>query len=1163
MNQTLRMFVCLLAVSLAFLWPAYATAQVSTAEIMGTVVDASGGVIPGATVTLKNLNTGNTRTSPTNEVGVYVFTLLPIGDYSLTVELNGFKTYTVPKVNLAAGDKTRVDAKMQIGGISETVEVNAESVGLIQTDNATLGGVLTTRPVQDLPLDGRQVMKLAQLLPGGTEGAQSSMQMGNRPDDRRVTFSVVANGQIEGFNYYLIDGMDNIERTIGTIGVKPSVDALSEVKVTTNLYSADTGRTGGAVINMLTKSGTNGFHGSLYEYLRNDIFDAKNYFNIPQAGNPLAGVKPKYRQNQFGGSIGGPIIKNKLFFFGDYEGLRVVQGVTAQTPVPTPCMLGRVACNGVQQIGNFSELLPNAIIYDVSQSKPTPFTNNIIPLNRISSISKNYAALWPTSAASSCTPTSGTCLFVNSPVRTQQGDSFDTRIDSTMGTKDTLFVRYTFNQFYTFTPGVLPKTNVAGLDIYPGGNQGSATQGADGFPGPTHQRSQGGAAGYTHTFRPTLVMDAGLGFLRYRSSSEPLNYGQNVNTAFGGPPVNVSEQSSGLAPVLFNNGGYGGVGDAQFLPTQYWDTTYLLKGGLNWTKGHHIIKSGGSFISRRFSNYQSSYPKGSFSYSSQQTNSTEGGQGGTGGNSFASLLLGYPVTQSRNLTLIAPQLRVWEYAAYVQDDWRLTGNLTVNLGIRWDLFTKYHEKHNQISSFDPTDPATLAGGQVLVAGQGGVSEAVNISNQYTNFAPRLGIAWSLGKGFVLRGGFGLTFYPNQIASPASLKSFPFVSNVTINTPLGQPGTSLPQFGDPFPPATGISTCLVAACGATTRGISVPSNTTQKLTDAKIYQYNVTMEKEIAGNVLTVAYVGTSGRDVNRSGGNVNAPLPPQGPGGCGVTSTVNLPSPCQPYYGQLPLVSSISMLFSNGMTDYHALQSSFQRRFRNGLGFSTNYTYARGLGNTGNHGGGFTGQNTVPAWYDFYDWGPTPFDVRHRWALMANYELPFGKSTTGFAGQVVKGWQINVIALWSTGLPFTVMNNSNPQQNTGGGADRPNRLPTRAGFEPGILEWFDTTAFNLQKYGTAGNEGANAYYAPSQTKVDLSIFKNFPIREEMRLQFRCEIFNLTNTPNFAAPSSGISGWTSSDPATAIPTRAGNFGKITATSNFITARDIQFALKLLF
>ena len=373
-----------------------ASAQV-TADIVGTVTDNSGALVPNATVTVKNLGTNLTRTQPTSASGQYSFTLLPLGSYSVSVEATGFKTFTAPRITIAAGDRARVNATLEVGAINEMVEVTAESVGL-QTDSATVGGLLTSTAVQDLPVNARNFVRLVQLTPGITEGKQLAELGGTRVDDRRETNSASANGQDEGANNWMLDGMDNNDRNIGTIVVKPSIDALEEVKVDTSLYPAEVGRAGGAVVNMITRSGSNAFHGSVFEYVRNDIFDAKDFFNKEQAGNPLAGQKPPFHQNQFGASVGGPIVKDKTFFFADYEGFRKIKGLPANITIPTSCQLGTETCNGIKQVGNFSD--SPLTIYDPITH--VPFKDNVIPLSQISNVGKNFMALFPSLPRSSC-----------------------------------------------------------------------------------------------------------------------------------------------------------------------------------------------------------------------------------------------------------------------------------------------------------------------------------------------------------------------------------------------------------------------------------------------------------------------------------------------------------------------------------------------------------------------------------------------------------------------------------------------------------------------------------------------------------------------------------------------------------------------------------------
>ncbi len=1141
--RLLTVVACLLA------FPMLSRAQ-NSADIVGTVTDSTGAAVANAKITLKNLGTSASRTMQTGTSGDYAFTLLPVGAYSVTVEVGGFKTFTA-SITVAAGDRARVDAKMEVGAVEQTVEVQS-TAPLLQTDSSTVGGLLTDTAVQDLPVNGRNAIRLVQLAPGASEGPQSTLSGGNRPDDRRQTSTVVANGQNDSSNNYMLDGLDNNERAIATVIVKPSVDALQEVKVETNMYSADTGRVGGAVISMVTKSGTNRFHGTAFEFLRNDKFDAKDYFNVPQPGNALAGVKPEYRQNQFGGSLGGPIRKDKTFFFADYEGLRIIQGLTQTAFTPTPCELGRVACNGVQQVGNFSDLKTQ--IYDPVTH--AAYANNIIPAGALNPIGVNYAALYPT--VTGCTV--GPCPFVSSPNKTQYFHTGDLRIDERVGGSDNIFGRYTINNGDSYFPGALPIVQVAGLTVYPNGVNFNTT-----FPGFNYGRQQNLSLGWDHVFRSNLIMDLRASVTRYVSLSTADNAGNNVNAAFGGPGnINLPSiaGTGGLALLAFQNGGYSGLGDQFALPTDYWDTNYQYTGDVVWTKGPHTFKFGGSLLRRNWSIYQQLF-KGRIQLNSTQTNST-GGNGGTGGNSFASLLTGTAIQENSTISLTSPQYRDWEIGAYAQDDWRATRWLTLNLGLRYDIFTPFTEKNNLISDFDPTNAAMLAGGQVEVAGQNGVPATLGVPAQKNMFQPRVGFAASLGHNVVLRGGFGTSYFVSNTASPAGLKNAPFNfayssagSSVSLNTPFG------------FPTSNPNSVCLVASCGAK-NNVSVGDAMALNFQNAMLYMYNLTLEKSFGNNDLSVGWVGEPGRNLGRVIPNIDVPAPLGSQSAACLASLkpgakISLPNPvCQPYGAQLPFVNSIQLLESNGSSSFNAMNVIFQRRYSSGLTAQASYTWEHALANVGGPASNCITCGIIPT-NPSYDWGNSDYNVKHRVAITANYELPFGKGLSGVEGQIVKGWAVNGIYSYATGVPFTVTEPTNAM-GISGVTDRPDMGAASSGFHQSLSEWFDISQFTLPSFGTAGNEERNQLTAPASKRLDFSIFKDFPVKESVKLQFRAEAFNLTNTPNFASPGQiGTSniGSFSGTTAGSVATAGSNFGKITQTSPLATPRQIQFALKFMF
>jgi carboxypeptidase family protein/TonB-dependent receptor-like protein len=1114
-----------------------------TADIVGSVTDNSGAVVPNAKVTVKNLGTNQVRTAQADAAGQYSVNLLPVGDYSVSVEAQGFKTFIANQLTIATGDKARVDAALQVGEISQTVEVAGQTIA-VQTDSSTVGGLVTSRAVQDLPVNGRNFIRLVQLAPGATESVQSSLGGGTRPDDRRQTSTVSANGQNDSANNFLLDGMDNNERAIGTIIVKPSIDAQQEVKVETNMYTAESGRAGGAVINVITKSGTNKFHGTVFEFLRNDKLDAKDVLNVPQAGNALAGVKPPFRQNQYGGSIGGPIKKDKTFFFVDYEGLRRVKGNTFLATIPTACQLGRISCNGVQQVGNFSDVPGTQIFDPVTRA---PFANNIISPARLNQVGLNYAALYPT--LTGCAPT---CNFISSPVQTQYAHTADVRIDHRFGDNDNFYARYSINNTDTASPGFLPPATVAGVTI-----PAPSSLNTNNFPGTAYQRQQSLALSHVHIFSPTLLLQLGAQVARYVTISESANSGVNANTAFGGPGnINTNVPgTSGLALIQFQNGGYATLGDGFALPTAYWDTNYQYTGAVTWSKGSHTIKFGSSVLDRNWSTFQILF-KGNFNVNSAQTSSAA--TNGAGGNAFASLLTGNYNTANRNMALAAPQYKSWELGEYIQDNWRISSKLTVNLGLRYDVFTPITEKHNALSNFDPTDAATLASGRIQVAGASGVSKSVNIATQYGNLQPRVGFAYSFGRGTVLRGGFGTSFWPNNVASPANLKNAPMVATYQINTP-GSLSAAVP-----FPVPN--SVCLVAACGANTSspgytpsGFAVSAATQLPYHNTSVYMANLLLEKELAGNVFGVGFVAEPVRNLGRVIPNIATNVPNLAPGGCGaITGAVNLTTntSCLPYFSQLPLVGTIQLLKTDGIANYTALQLTFQRRYSKGLSVASNYTFAKALSDSGGPGGACGGCGTVTNDAG-RDYGPSDYMVKHRFTFTANYELPFGKNLKGVVAQVVKGWQVNGIYAYGTGQPFSILDGGCAQNSFGVTSCRPN-VVAASSITQDNNQWFDVTQFRRQTLGTAGNLGRNTLTMPRNVRLDLSLFKDFRITESTKLQFRAEGFNVTNTPLFGIPGSTISTLVGG-----VPTNAGNFGRITSTNAFYTPRDIQLALKLIF
>jgi hypothetical protein len=1061
------------ALTILFALHGLARAQVTTADIIGRVTDASGAVLPGATVTIEHVATGDVRTQTTTATGDYAFTLLPIGTYTVKIELQGFQTQNA-RVAIATGDRARVDARLPIGSVSETVQVTAEAP-LLQTDTSTVSTLLTEKAVQDLPVNGRNIIRLIQMAPGANEGAVSSTANGTRPDDRRQTSAVSINGIADTQNNQLIDGMDNNERAIGTVSVKPSMDAIAEVRVQTNLYSAETGRTLGGVINLITKSGTNVVHGTAFEFVRNERFDARSFF---------AATKPANRQHQFGGSLGGPLRTDKTFFFVDYEGFRLDQGVANVVTVPTARM----------RTGDFSEL--STLIYDPLTSPRTPFPGNAIPRDRLDPIALRYLQLYPAPNRAGLANN-----FALTTLRTQDMDTADVRIDHRFNGENAIFGRYSYNLVNTFTPGACPI--VDGVD--PNCIVGGIAAGGN-FPGPNHSYAHNVLASYTRVFSPTLLAEIKGSYNHPYLSSLPANYGSYLGREFGVPNTNFDDMTSGL-PYMFVTD-YAHLGDAQAVPLTTQDKTRQVSVAVTKTSGAHTLKVGGGLVMRKFSVLQSISPVGVFTFNSQGTN----GPGGVGGNSVASFLLGYPSTVVRAHNPFVPWYHTNEPGLFAQDDWRATSWLTVNLGLRYDIYTPYTEEDDHLANFNP------ATRQILVAGQNGVSEKAAVETDYTDIAPRLGFSATLPASMVVRGGYGLSYFPGNTASQSYLKNPPFTANYTGTSNVASGLLPNIRTADGLPPLVNNSIDpQVIGGNIIATALDFKAN--------RVQQFNAMIEKEFGGNVVSAGYVGSRG---DRIAASTNINLAPAAAGAV---------QPRRAFASSYPNLGTIQVFMNTNEYKYDAMQIVFQRRYRAGVSFNTHYTLAHA-------------QQLTPAGWDWtlMEWSDAPLDIRHRWVITATYELPWGRSLTGVSGAILSGWQVNAVGFYQTGLPFTVTNSA-ARTNTGG-TDRPNLVgdPVLPSSERTLARWFNTSAFAAQPQFTPGNAPATLMHGPPNRRLDLSLFKDLSLRRDWKLQLRAEVYNVTNTPNFVNPNSSFG-----SPA---------FGTISSTGNSIP-RQMQFATKLIF
>lgn len=1062
--------------------------QAGAAELVGTVTDETGAVLPEVQISIQQTGGGQTRVLTTDAKGAYHAAALPVGEYSIQAELANFKTQIRQGIDLQVGRQERVDLMLSIGERSDIITVN-ESLPLLRTTNAEVSDVITAQRMIALPLNGRQFIDLSLLSdnvfksPRGTRGSALA-QTGN---------AVLVAGQRAGHNMYYLDGVSVTDQYFNHLMASPPIDAIAEFNIQKAIYAAEFGGKASATISAVIKSGTNDIHGSAYEFFRNNVLDARNFFDPKDT--------PPYRQNQFGGTIGGPIVRNKTFYFAGYEGLRVRQAQTRTFSVPTAAV----------RAGDFSGL---PTIYDPLSTNAlgqrAAFQNNRIDPTRLDPVALAFIQKLPLPNLPGEAQN-----YLATPTLKNDQDQGVVRIDHALTSRDTIFGRYFQAHYDTFQPfgsSLLNESLVPGFGYF------------------LDTKTKNIVLGETHVFSPSVVNEFRFGFLRSTGGQVSENRGINFAAQAGIGGIAPPADQTGY-PSIGYSGVYSTAGDPANLFTRR-NNSYDFIDNLSWTKGSHSLKFGGYIFRLDFNPSESPNARGSFTFTPRYSSSAAGlGDG----NAFADFLLGYPSSAQAGTGPGGSMYgrSTWTHF-YVQDDWRVTRSLTVNYGLRYEINSQMTDTQNRLSAIevnrfviasdDKGNISPLANELIglipipyVTSKEADYHRSLQLPN-YKRLAPRFGAAWSVTNNTVIRAGWGL-FY-NQAAyniQTALSQNLPFYFNKNVNTAAT---TAIPT----------LTTADILTSNATGTIGGSTLDYPYRAEFANSWSFDV--QHSLSSNwVLTASYFGShvSGAD-NSTFRNIPTP----GPG------------PIDPRRPN-PLISGFKAIRWDGWSIYHSGTVKVEKRFSRGMALNANYTLSRSMDDASDVGSTFAEANIPQNVYDTRnERAVSSFDRRHRFVFSYSYALPFHSS--GVARKLVEGWTLTGLGSAQSAAPFNVVLPTDNANIGAGPSQRPDVVGNPNKNAPQTAEqWFDTSVFRMPAAFTFGNAGRNITYADNEVNVDLSLLKDTPINERMRVQFRTEVFNIFNHTNFA----DTPGRTAFTPA---------FGRYSSALN---ARQIQFALKLLF
>jgi TonB dependent receptor-like, beta-barrel/TonB-dependent Receptor Plug Domain len=1048
------------------------------------------------------------------------------------VQVQGFKKWVRDGIILQVNQRARVDVALEVGGLEETTTVVASSP-VLNTDSSEVGTVIEERAIKELPLNGRNFATLVYLTPGVTPGQAGENLSGASTFNPRGASNFNALGHQANANAWLIDGIDNNEFTFNTVIVAPSVEQVREFKVLTGVFSAEFGR-GAGVVSVSTKSGSNQLHGTGYEYLRNDAFDARNFF-VRKVERPDGSLQkdpvPPLDRHQFGGALGGALVipgmydgHNRTFFFADYTGIKERRGVTTVNTVPT----------AQARLGDFSNYRDRngnlIVIYDPATTRldatgkivRDPFPGNVIPANRINEVGGNIASLYPL-------PNTGTGNFdnyISTPDREITDNAFSGRVDHKISDNDSFFVRFNYGKFKLDAPQgqancclPTPPDAAARFDLGPfvAGIQN------------TRLTTHGAAFNYSKVIKSNLINELRVGYAKTEPTTFQSDYGHQSAQSLGINGINVNDITTGLPNINITN--FTGIsGGPAFLPVNPKQFHYQIEDALVWLRGRHQLKFGYRLVDRRPSPFTHTDTRSTITFGTSFVNDPLTNSGGTG---LAEVLLGYFNTAARGFLREPYTLQVVEHGMFVQDDFKVNNRLTINAGLRYEIFKAPTEEENRLANFD------FATFRLVYAGEDGTSRSVNKKTHYGNFAPRLGLTYDLtgDARTILRTGFGITYFPDPHSASNLLGiNVPFAISQNVNhetNPLDM--STLRTIADPFPaivPVQPRTTEELIAANPRVQGHSFENETPYA------EQWHLGIERQLFSAMLVeLAYVGSAGKHL------VLCYNPNEVQPGPGSQASRRLLQP-------IATVNNMLQCDPRNQSTYNAGTLKVQQRFTNGLQFLVSYTYGKALdyGGSAASGGGAVGNGQtitdIAAWH-----GPSGFDTRHRAVISYVYELPWGPNRRwlkegGVLGAVVGGWQLAGITTLTTGRPFSVSLQTGV---TNGAPSWPNRVASGELDKPTVDRWFDPAAFVAPLANTYGDAGRGILYAPGHVNFDTSLSKRFSVFGRSNAEFRWDAFNLLNHPGFGFPNSAIG-----NPSA---------GRITTT--IVDNRSMQFALKFNF